>query len=1162
MRAQQPVDPALRTASLAVPAQAPPGRLPQRRASASGELLPVDATSFDPALPNRLIEPRGDYVLFRPAYADPQSAGIADIAHAVYRIDAGGFSGDPTIGFEWGENGGPTRDGKFWVGLVDWAANHWEWFEGPMDGVLTLDSFEPYVSAGGELQVMVAILYREQITVLRRLQLGAPELRGTGVELDEPKLGFAVPPICAVNLPVSCDLRPVCAPVSDQGLWNAGPAFAIGDGAYNCELYRLYGPLGWDLDSPAQRVSPKYLYVAAGTVQHFPPGPEHGRYPARLATGLTNSGVCTAAAAPYDFTYDSNWSAQAVEEAMLLRPSICFELPARGPAAINGIKAVLAHQGRPVYLSTRIDPGFTSYEPDTVWNFRGPAYGMHSVLLVGYDDSRGAFLARNSWGTDWGNGGHCWIAYETLDNPDNTYVSCGFLQDEYDDAVAQHFLGTQATLPPPAHVAASDGFKADAIDVKWQPCPGATGYEVYRDTKAAPVAVLGRVTAWTDNEVNDRLAHVYWVRARHGTEYSAFSTSDLGFVRTAPQVHGVTPTYGTTGRQVRFSAEVTGNLPLRYSWSFGGGATPNASNLAAPVVVLGAGGFYPASLTVEGPSGTSTYDFTLSVGENQPPQATFVLPPPDTLPPYEFSFDAAVQSTDSDGHVVLFEWDWDNDGVWDEISAQPRVYSHTYTDIGFNDLRLRLTDDSGTATVFVPDFTLLDPDPNTPPIADFGHWPDPNIDVNEVVTFDGGRSLDPDGTLVNYEWDLDGDGAFEASGPELRVVSRSYPTNQTILVRLRVSDAEGAQDVDSAEIRVGLGATYPGWSGHAIDPDRDGRVYGGIVNSRPVVACAAASENSVFYYYPASMTPAGTADWIRETAVQDYDGSSLGFTEILGQPALVYRDIAGGLSLSRRSHENVWTKSQIYAGVAPYTSCAVAWVAGRIGVVFDSGSRLYYAQSNLYAPNAPLVWTVMQIGDTIQCDQNFDVHEFNGRTAVVFGTSTPHLVHKSPAFAYPTVDVPQVAEDWTWHYVTADMVEGRNMRLAPIDGQAAFSWVQDLEDGTYALHVSRAAGPTPTSAADWQQHTLLTSETVVTGELSTVGSLPALGFTGGSEVEFGFVHLALALDTLPDAADDWQVQEFAELEEARIYSLLSVVDKPALILRRPKGQGIFYFAQD
>ena len=50
--------------------------------------------------------------------------------------------------------------------------------------------------------------------------------------------------------------------------------------------------------------------------------------------------------------------------------------------------------------------------------------GGHAVVAIGYDDevaienalcdvpTEGALLVRNSWGTDWGEGGYGWLPYD------------------------------------------------------------------------------------------------------------------------------------------------------------------------------------------------------------------------------------------------------------------------------------------------------------------------------------------------------------------------------------------------------------------------------------------------------------------------------------------------------------------------------------------------------------------------------------------------------------------------------------------------------------------------------------------------------------------------------------------------------------------------------
>ena len=43
-----------------------------------------------------------------------------------------------------------------------------------------------------------------------------------------------------------------------------------------------------------------------------------------------------------------------------------------------------------------------------------PAIGGHAVLCVGYDDTSGTFLIRNSWGNDNGDKGYYYMPYAYL----------------------------------------------------------------------------------------------------------------------------------------------------------------------------------------------------------------------------------------------------------------------------------------------------------------------------------------------------------------------------------------------------------------------------------------------------------------------------------------------------------------------------------------------------------------------------------------------------------------------------------------------------------------------------------------------------------------------------------------------------------------------------
>ena len=50
----------------------------------------------------------------------------------------------------------------------------------------------------------------------------------------------------------------------------------------------------------------------------------------------------------------------------------------------------------------------------------------HAILIVGYDNQLNAFKIINSWGTDWGNDGYCWVSYDFFLPTNNIDFQEGF----------------------------------------------------------------------------------------------------------------------------------------------------------------------------------------------------------------------------------------------------------------------------------------------------------------------------------------------------------------------------------------------------------------------------------------------------------------------------------------------------------------------------------------------------------------------------------------------------------------------------------------------------------------------------------------------------------------------------------------------------------------
>ncbi|PRQ08239.1 C1 family peptidase [Enhygromyxa salina] len=73
------------------------------------------------------------------------------------------------------------------------------------------------------------------------------------------------------------------------------------------------------------------------------------------------------------------------------------------------IKSAMCKYGA-ITAAVAATPAFIAYSGGT-FDEKSNANVNHAVVLVGWDDDRGAWLMRNSWGTNWGEDGYMWIAY-------------------------------------------------------------------------------------------------------------------------------------------------------------------------------------------------------------------------------------------------------------------------------------------------------------------------------------------------------------------------------------------------------------------------------------------------------------------------------------------------------------------------------------------------------------------------------------------------------------------------------------------------------------------------------------------------------------------------------------------------------------------------------
>jgi PKD repeat protein len=282
------------------------------------------------------------------------------------------------------------------------------------------------------------------------------------------------------------------------------------------------------------------------------------------------------------------------------------------------------------------------------------------------------------------------------------------------------------------------------------------------------------------------------------TQYSGSTNSSPTASFTA------SPNPATTGQAVSFNASASSDPDgtiAKYEWDLDGNGSyeTDTGTTATTSKTYATAGPVTVGLRVtdnQGATATTTRSLSVNQGANTPPSASFTAAPNPATTGQAVAFDASA-SADTDGAVARYEWDLDGNGSYETDTGATKTTSKTYATSGSVTVGLRVTDNQGATATTTRALTVT----NRAPTASFTVSPSPAA-TRQSVTFDGGASTDPDGTVAKYEWDLDGNGSYETNGGAVATTTKTFSTVGAVTIGLRVTDDKGATATTTRSLTV------------------------------------------------------------------------------------------------------------------------------------------------------------------------------------------------------------------------------------------------------------------------------------------------------------------------------------------------------------------------
>jgi len=187
---------------------------------------------------------------------------------------------------------------------------------------------------------------------------------------------------------------------------------------------------------------------------------------------------------------------------------------------------------------------------------------------------------------------------------------------------------------------------------------------------------------------------------------------------------------------------------------------------------------------------------------NHPPIANYSWTPKKPNPGQVITFRAS-SSEDPDGIITLYEWDWNNDSVYEE-SYSSSTATHSWSIAGNYQVTLRVTDNNGATGTITKTISINQP-PNPPTITG------PVKGKVRVDTYYNFTTTDPNSDDVYYfiEWGDETNSSWIGTWPseDIVIISHTWSKKGTYTIKAKAKDTSGLES-DWGQLSVTMPCSY------------------------------------------------------------------------------------------------------------------------------------------------------------------------------------------------------------------------------------------------------------------------------------------------------------------------------------------------------------------